>query len=260
MTQKLKISLIQPNIIWHDTAANIKLVGQLVSEISNSDLIILPEMWNTGFSMTPAHLATAMDSEAIAAMQNWASLKSAILGGSIIIEEEDQYFNRFVLVDAKGLIASYDKKHLFTLAGEHKAYAAGDRIVTYIHKNWNLRLNICYDLRFPVWSRNTDEYDILIYVANWPSPRHHAWRTLLQARAIENQCYVIGSNRVGNDPNGHTYLGGSTVIDFQGKHILEMDENEGVKSVEIGKKSLSTFRSKFNFLSDRDEFHLKTQD
>lgn len=254
MTNPLHITLIQPNIVWHDTSANIELVDRLISAITASDLIILPEMWNTGFSMTPAPLATRMDGIAITAMQKWATQKSAIIGGSIIITEDGQYYNRFLLVDSEGPVASYDKKHLFTLAGEHKTYTAGQNVVNYIHNNWKLRLNVCYDLRFPVWSRNTDQYEILIYVANWPSPRHHAWRTLLQARAIENQCYVVGCNRVGTDPNGHSYLGGSTVIDFLGKHIIEMNDQEGVQSAYIDQNALTAFRSKFDFLADRNEF------
>ena len=259
MTNTLRISLIQPNTIWHDTSANIGLVDRLISKVDDSDLIILPEMWNTGFSMTPAPLATRMDGIAIRAMQKWAGQKSAIIGGSIIITEEGQYYNRFLLVDSEGPVASYDKKHLFTLAGEHNSYTSGDKHCSHVRDHWKLRLNVCYDLRFPVWSRNTDHYDVLIYVANWPSPRHHAWRTLLQARAIENQCYVVGCNRVGTDPNGHTYLGGSTVIDFLGKHIIEMDEKEGVERVEIDRSALLAFRSKYDFLSDRDDFVLHTQ-
>ncbi len=252
----LQISLIQPNTIWHDSPSNLELVERLMSQINKTDLIILPEMWNTGFSMMPEPLATTMDGAVVQKMQNWANDKEAIIGGSIIIIENGKYYNRFLLVDRSGPIASYDKKHLFTLAGEHKTYSSGDKIISHSHREWNLRLNVCYDLRFPVWSRNTDFYDILIYVANWPSTRHHAWRTLLSARAIENQCYVIGCNRVGTDPNGHSYLGGSAVIDYQGKHIIEMNEQEGVNSVQIDKSDLITFRSKLNFLDDRDTFNI----
>lgn len=254
MDNSLRISLIQPNTLWHDSTSNIALLDRLMAKIGTSDLIILPEMWNTGFTMTPKPLATTINGEAVLAMQKWAKQQSAIVGGSMIIEENGSYYNRFLLVDLNGPVSRYDKKHLFTLAGETKAYVAGKTITTYDYNNWKLRLNICYDLRFPIWSRNTDDYDILIYVANWPSPRHHAWRTLLQARAIENQCYVIGCNRVGQDPNGHTYLGGSTIIDFRGKHIIEMDENEGTASAQIDKIALKTFRSKYDFLSDRSTF------
>jgi len=201
MKPSLNISLIQPNTIWHDTHANIALVDKLISKITNTDLIIMPEMWNTGC-----------------------------------------------------VIAYYDKKHLFTLAGEHKAYCAGRIRKEHDLVGWKTRLNVCYDLRFPVWSRNDSNYHLLIYVANWPSPRHHAWRTLLQARAIENQCYVVGSNRVGTDSNGHSYLGGSTVIDYLGQHVIEMDDQEGTQSVDIRHSDLLQFRSKLNFLADRDNF------
>ena len=194
MTNNLKVSLIQPNTIWHDTECNIDLVDSLIAGIKDTDFIVLPEMWNTGFSMTPKPLATTMDGIVVRQMQIWASQKSAIVGGSVIIEENGRYYNRFLLVDSTGPIATYDKRHLFTLAGEQEAYSAGNERNTYSYGDWNINLNVCYDLRFPVWSRNTIGYDLLIYVANWPSPRHHAWRTLLQARAIENQSYVLGCN------------------------------------------------------------------
>jgi len=254
MKPSLNISLIQPNTIWHDTHANIALVDKLMSEITAADIIIMPEMWNTGFSMTPEPLATQMDGIVVRQMQSWATQKNATLGSSVIIKEFGQYYNRFLLVDSSGVIAYYDKKHLFTLAGEHKAYCAGRIRKEHDLVGWKTRLNVCYDLRFPVWSRNDSNYHLLIYVANWPSPRHHAWRTLLQARAIENQCYVVGSNRVGTDSNGHSYLGGSTVIDYLGQHVIEMDDQEGTQSVDIRHSDLLQFRSKLNFLADRDNF------
>ena len=256
MTPNLNITLIQPNTIWHNTAANIDLIDHLMADIEDTDLIIMPEMWNTGFSMKPELLATKMDGLVVAAMQKWATQKFTIVGSSVIIEQEGQYYNRFMLVDANGPIAIYDKKHLFTWAGEHESYKAGDKIVTYTHKGWDMRLNVCYDLRFPVWSRNDTGYHLLIYVANWPSPRHHAWRTLLQARAVENQCYVVGSNRVGTDPNGHSYLGGSAVIDYLGRHIIEMNDQEGVSHAAIDMDALLLFRSKLDFLADRDQFDI----
>lgn len=250
----LNITLIQPNIIWHDTKANIALVDKLMSEITTTDLIIMPEMWNTGFSMTPEPLATQMDGIVVRQMQIWATEKNATIGSSVIIEEKGQYYNRFLLVDKSGAIAYYDKKHLFTLAGEDEAYSAGRIRKEHDIKGWKTRLNVCYDLRFPVWSRNDSHYDLLIYVANWPVTRHHAWRTLLQARAIENQCYVIGCNRVGADGNGHNYSGGSAVIDYSGQHLVEMDDEEGVQSATIDKSLLLRFRSKLDFLADRDDF------
>lgn len=252
----LKVTLIQPDIIWQDTQANIALIDSLMAGLHSTDLIILPEMWNTGFSMTPEVLATTMEGIVVKQMQKWASHKSAIVGGSVIIEENGKYYNRFLLISNTGPIASYDKKHLFTLAGEQKVYTGGDRRVTCSDSGWEINLNVCYDLRFPVWSRNTTGFDLLIYVANWPAARHHAWRTLLQARAIENQCYVIGSNRVGSDANENHYLGGSAVINYLGEHLLEMDDQEGVGSIHIDKESLLSFRSKMNFLGDKDAFSI----
>ena len=257
MTNLLDVSLIQPNTIWHNTLSNIALVDKLITKVRNTDLILLPEMWNTGFSMTPEPLAMKMDGLAVEAMQKWAIQKSAIVGSSVIIEDNGQYYNRFILVDTNGPVACYDKKHLFTLAGEHEAYKAGREIVNYKHNKWDFRLNVCYDLRFPVWSRNDVGYHVLLYVANWPSQRHHAWRTLLQARAIENQCYVIACNRTGTDPNGHNYLGGSCVIDYLGQYIVEMDNQEGTIEATIDMDALLIFRSKFNFLADRDSFTLQ---
>lgn len=228
----------------------------MIHQVKDTDLIILPEMWNTGFSMTPKSLATTMDGVVVQKMQFWAKEKSASVGGSVIIKENGKYYNRFIMVDNTGHITQYDKKHLFTLTGEHESYKSGSSQTTINLNGWKLRLNICYDLRFPVWSRNTNQYDALIYVANWPSPRHQAWRALLQARAIENQCYVVGSNRVGTDPNGHSYLGGSTIIDYQGNHIVEMDSTECIAMVDINKDPLAQFRSKLDFLSDQDNFIL----
>lgn len=256
MFNSLSISLIQPNTVWHDTKANIDLIDRLMEEIHDSHMIILPEMWNTGFSMSPEGVATTMDGDVVRQMQSWAKRKSAIVGGSVIIKEKDKYYNRFLLVSADGPVASYDKKHLFTLAGEHKSYTAGKSPVTQNFYSWDIHLNICYDLRFPVWSRRDLPYDLLIYTANWPAQRHHAWRTLLQARAIENQCYVIGTNRVGIDINDHKYLGGSAVINYNGHHILEMNDQEGVGNAQISKSELLSYRSKLNFLSDRDHFIL----
>lgn len=252
--QNLHITLIQLDITWQDVQANIDQVSASLANASDTDIIVLPEMWTTGFSMEPKHIATMMDGEEVKQMQTWATTYSAIIIGSIIIKDSDQYKNRMLVVGKEGIITYYDKRHLFTLAGEHEVYTPGEDRVIFSYKGWKICLNVCYDLRFPVWSRNDSQYDALLYVANWPSSRHQAWRILLQARAIENQCYVIGCNRIGKDDNGLEYHGGSTIIDYTGNHIIELDKDQTIGDTDIDKISLKKFRKKLNFLSDRDDF------
>lgn len=258
MSNSLNISLIQTDIIWHDITGNLKQLTSKVDGISDgTDLIVLPEMFTTGFSMSPETISETMSGSAVRWMKKMAKSKSAAITGSLIIQENGHYFNRFLFVFPSGEIEYYDKRHLFSLAGEHEVYKQGSekRIVNY--KGWKICPLICYDLRFPVWSRNTEAYDLLIYVANWPKPRIHAWDTLLQARAIENMCYSIGVNRVGKDDNDLEYIGHSSVYNSLGETISEkISISEAIITVEIQKDHLTTTRSKLNFLGDRDDFSI----
>ena len=199
----INVTLIQSDIIWEDKVSNLKNYQNKISQIESTDLIVLPEMFTTGFSMNPKDISETMSGETIQWMKSNASKMNSAICGSIIIEEDDKYFNRFIWVNPDGSICQYDKKHLFSFAGEDKNYTAGNEKIIIEYKGWKICPLVCYDLRFPVWSRNSEDYDLLIYVANWPTKRKLAWKSLLVARAIENQCYVIGVNRVGKDENNH---------------------------------------------------------
>lgn len=229
-----------------------------------TELVILPEMFSTGFSMNPGTLAETMEGPTIAWMKRISKEKKLVLTGSFIAEEEGKYYNRLVWMLPNGQMGHYDKRHLFAFAGEHNHYEAGHRRLVASVKGWKILLLICYDLRFPVWSRqsteHTDEvnsepeYDLIVYVANWPERRNHAWKTLLQARAIENQCYVIGVNRVGDDGNGIYHSGDSMVVDPMGEVVFSEAHMEFVKTITLQKSSLLETRNRLPFLKDADRF------
>jgi omega-amidase len=250
---RLRITIIQPDTIWENARSNLAKCTEMITTTGPADLILLPEMFTTGFSMQPEKLKETMDGVSIEWMKRTASEKGAAVAGSLIIECEGHIYNRFLWVFPDGSILTYDKHHLFAMSGEHFHYSPGKekRIVEY--KGWHFCPLICYDLRFPVWSRNIEDYDVLLYVANWPAPRHSVWKTLLTARAIENQAYCIGVNRVGDDGAGLNYSGGSAVIDPKGNATF-LGESEQVKTVEISYSELHRFREKFPVLKDRDAF------
>lgn len=253
----MKISLIQTSLVWEDHEANRANFENLIGTIKGStDLIILPEMFATGFTMDPAPVAETMDGETINWMKRMAAQKDCAITGSLVIKEDGNYYNRLLFVTPDGAVQHYNKRHLFSLAGEDKAYTKGKEKLIVDFRDWKICLQVCYDLRFPVFSRNVEEYDLLVYVANWPSPRLLAWDTLLRARAIENMCYVAGVNRVGQDKNAHSYPGHSQVLDGLGAHVKEPSGDEVVFTVEIDKESLYAMRGKFAFLNDRDSFTL----
>jgi predicted amidohydrolase len=256
--QHLKIALIQTEIIWHKVEQNLIRYTQKIDTLSEEvDLIILPEMFSTGFSMHPKGIAETMQGTTLQWMQKTAVKKNSAICGSIIIEEDNRYFNRFLFVHPSGKCETYDKKHLFTLAGEHHIYTAGNKKLLVSYKGWKISPLVCYDLRFPVWSRNTEAYDLLIYVANWPEPRIGAWDTLLKARAVENLSYCIGVNRVGSDGNNLKYSGHSSAFDCLGEPICLLSKNqEDISIVSLDKNQLTTVREKLSFLEDRDNFEL----
>ena len=253
--ENLKITIIQPDIIWENTQANLDKYSSIIASIESTDVIVLPEMFTTGFSMNPEILKEKMDGNSVQWMKKMANEKDASVVGSLIIEENGKIFNRVVWVFPNGKIEFYDKRHLFAMGQEHLHYTPGDEKIVIEFRGWKFCPLICYDLRFPVWSRNSDNYDVLIYLANWPSPRHHHWKTLLLARAVENQSYCIGVNRTGIDGAGLKYFGDSCMISPKG-FAEYLGENEGIKTFEISYSELHDYRKSFPFLADQDKFHL----
>lgn len=257
--QHLKLALLQVAIVWQNAEQNRINYAKKINQISEAiDVIVLPEMFSTGFSMKPALIAETMQGDTVKWMQQVASEKNTAICGSLIISEENNYYNRFIFVHPSGKIDFYNKRHLFTLAGEEKVYTAGTEKVIINYKDWNICLLVCYDLRFPVWARNVENYDALLYVANWPKPRILAWDTLLKARSIENLCYTIGVNRVGFDENNYEYCGHTAAYDCLGNEIASTTENmETVSLVTLNKKHIFEVRNSLNFLNDKDTFEVK---
>jgi predicted amidohydrolase len=253
----LNVTIVQCGLHWHDPARNLEQFSTLLAQHGEAtDLIVLPEMFPTGFTMHAEAHAERMDGRSVSWMAETARKLDAALCGSLIIEDDGRYFNRFLLMRADGNVEYYDKRHLFRLAGEHEHYAAGSAVRTFELKGWRVRPMVCYDLRFPVWSRNRGDYDLLVYVANWPDRRHQAWETLLRARAIENQAFVAGVNRIGTDGNGIRYVGGSALIDYLGNYLALPGESPGIFSAMLDMQSMLEFREKFPFHLDADDFTL----
>lgn len=264
----LSITTIQTNLHWEDKKANLQMLEEKINSINEkTEIVVLPEMFSTGFSMQPDLFAETMsapsgtdgDGETVQWMKRIAAEKKIILTGSIIIEEAGQFFNRLIWMLPNGQFGVYDKRHRFAYAGEDNHYTAGTKRLIASVKGWKINLQVCYDLRFPVWARQQSqpegsEYDILLYVANWPERRSHAWQTLLQARAIENQCYVVGVNRVGIDGNGITHSGDSMIVDPMGEVLYTKKDAEDIFTITLNKAELDTTREKFPFLKDADGF------
>jgi len=257
----LNVTIVQSDLQWHDAARNLARFTAIIGDLPDAaDLIVLPEMFTTGFSMDAAQLAETMDGDAVRWMLDSAASRDAALCGSLIIRADQQFLNRFVCALPSGELIWYDKRHLFRLAGEQNHYAAGERRVTFELKGWRICPLVCYDLRFPVWSRNRDSYDLLLYVANWPDRRHYAWETLLRARAIENLSYVAGVNRTGKDGNGVAYAGGSSIIDFLGSTVENLGDREGTAAAALDLEQLRAFRERFAFDKDADSFRIGNQE
>lgn len=271
----LTITVIQPDLAWEDKSSNLNLLLKKIESIQErTEVVILPEMFSTGFSMKPEILAEKMQGKTIEWMRKISVSKKIILTGSLIIEEEGHYFNRLVWMLPNGKFGYYDKRHLFAYAGEDEHYTAGNKRLIASANGWKINLLICYDLRFPVWARQTPlpavvlkgqeyadeekrfEYDLLVYVANWPEKRANAWKILLQARAIENQCYVVGVNRVGEDANKIRYRGDSMIVDPLGQILYQKSEEEDVFTFTLQKQTLDEVRERFPFWKDADEFKL----
>ena len=257
MKTDLKITLVQSELIWENASANRELFSKKFQTFEGeTDLIVLPEMFTTGFSMNAKKLAEPNDGESLNWMISEARKHNCALTGSVIISENDKFYNRLFFVLPDGTYEKYDKKHTFTLAKENETYTAGKERLIVNYKGWKICPLICYDLRFPVWSRNTEDYDVLIYVANWPKVRTVAWDTLLRARAIENMSYCVGVNRVGFDGNDHEYVGHSAIYDVLGKKVSPSAFDEFIETVTLSKEHIESNRKHLQFLNDRDKFTL----
>jgi len=251
----MKVAVIQSHLFWENADQNRMQFEEKINAITeNVDLIVFPEMFSTGFTMNPIAVAEPMNGATVLWLQTLAKSKNSAIIGSLVIKESNNYYNRLVFVFPSGEIKHYDKRHLFTLAGEDKMYTAGNKKIIIEYKGFKICPLICYDLRFPVFARNVEEYDLLIYVANWPKPRITAWNVLLKARAIENMCFTIGVNRIGEDDNHHEYTGHSQVLDCLGNYLVEPQETEGIFSVVLDKNKMLETRAKFGFLNDKDAF------
>lgn len=262
----LRTTLVQCDLHWEAPAANCRMLEDLLGNLDSqqTDLIVLPEMFATGFTMNSREMAEPMsESSSVAWLRDQSRQRGCVVTGSVAVIENGDYFNRLIWASPDGTLSYYDKRHLFRMAGEHERYAMGDQRVVVELNGFRLLLTVCYDLRFPVWLRQhpaeqeTFEYDALICVANWPAPRRHPWRTLLQARAIENLSYVVGVNRVGEDAKGLSYSGDSMLVDFKGEPLIDEPRNESfLRSETLSRQALNDFRDKFPAWRDADDFAL----
>jgi predicted amidohydrolase len=266
----LTFSLIQTNLHWENKEANLQMLEEKILSIHHkTEIVVLPEMFSTGFSMKPEEFAETMDGSTVSWMKRIAMQKKIILTGSLMIQENKQYYNRLIWMLPNGTVGCYDKRHRFAFAGEHEHYAPGNKRLIAQVKGWKINLQICYDLRFPVWARQAPpqkgeasepEFDILLYVANWPERRNHAWKSLLTARAIENQSYVIGLNRIGHDGNDIYHSGDSMVIDPLGETLYHKAHDEDVFTITLEKEKQESIRNKFPFWKDADQFRIMNEE
>lgn len=265
MLENLKITIVQSDLFWEDISKNLSAFSTKLESIKpkNTDIIVLPEMFSTGFTMDPKKNAETVNGKTLLWMKSISKEKNAVIVGSIAIKENGNYYNRLYWVDPEGKILFYNKRHLFRLAKEQDYYTAGAEQLKINFKGWKIRPFICYDLRFPVWSKNTcnekGEYshDVMIYIANWPEIRSYAWNTLLSARAIENQCYVIGVNRIGVDGKNISYSGDSKALDYLGKPIINIPSHtNSMHTVTLNYNELIEYREKFTVGFDWDKFDI----
>jgi len=254
----MKATVIQTDLRWEDKEANLAHLSSMLEKVpGETDLVVLPEMFTTGFSMNPASLAEPMDGPSVNWMKARSSAGNYALCGTLIIESDGKYYNRLIFVTPAGEIVKYDKRHLHSISGEHTVYTAGNEQVICSYKEYNFNMQICYDLRFPVWSRNRGTSDVIIYSANWPAVRSYAWKSLLVARAIENQCYVLGVNRIGTGPDATSYSGDSVIIGPKGDILAYLDpDTEGVITAELSKESLEKYRADMPVWRDADKFSI----
>jgi len=256
----MRISLIQSDIVWANKAENLRLFEQKISTLAGkSDLAVLPEMFTTGFCTNALHLAETTHDETVQKIQYWTSTYQLSIAGSFMVKENDQYFNRGFLALPDGTIHFYDKRHLFRMGNEHRFFTPGNTRLILPYLGWNICLQICYDLRFPVWNRNlNNEYDLLIIAANWPTVRIHDWEVLLAARAIENQAYVCGVNRIGRDGEGITYSGQSLLLDARGNIIQQIEaDKDAIYTTQINLQEVKKVRENFPVWKDADNYRIQ---
>lgn len=257
MNPHLRVTVIQSALAWQDPAANRhRMATHFRGLVGHTDLVVLPEMFSTGFTMDADAMAETMDGPTVGWMREEAAALGCVITGSLIVREDGRHFNRLVWARPDGTLAHYDKRHLFRMAQEQHHYAAGERRLVVELKGWRICPLVCYDLRFPVWSRNRGDYDLLVYVANWPARRAHAWSSLLRARAIENLSYVVGVNRIGTDGNGASYAGDSVVLDCLGRSLSSEGGGDRVETTVLDLESLRTWRESFPAHLDADAFEL----
>lgn len=258
MNNELHIAGIQADLVWENPTQNIAFFDKQIHNLSDDiDLVVLPEMFTTGFTMHPKSVAEKMNGVSVSWMQKIAKEKQLAICGSLVILENNKFYNRLVFVHPSGKFETYNKRHSFTLAGEDKVYTSGSEKLIVNFKGWKICPLICYDLRFPVWARNTENYDVLIFMANWPVTRIKAWETLLKARAIENMSYTIGINRTGKDANNYEYSGNSLAVDYLGEELSALAKNKvGIISATFYKDKQEEIRKKLGFLNDIDSFKI----
>lgn len=258
--KQLSVTLIQSDLHWENITANLAMFEEKIWTIKEqTDLIVLPEMFTTGFSMNPEKFAEPMNLHTFKWLAQQAALTSAVVVGSYMVKDKGLYFNRLVWMRPDGTYSTYDKRHLFRMADEHLHYTAGNKILIEEIKGWKICPLICYDLRFPVWARNSKDlkYDLLLYIANWPSPRVNAWNVLLKARAIENWAYCVGVNRTGEDGTGKHYTGDSAILNYKGETLFHEHENEIIHTQVLDYEELDHYRTKFPVYMDSDDFEIK---
>lgn len=256
----LGVTLIQTELDWENTDANLARFGMLMDQINGqTDLVVLPEMFTTGFSMHPELFAETMDGKAITWMQTQAAKHTCAIAGSLMMQADGRFVNRLCFVHPDGHVDTYDKKHLFSPGDESKHYTAGNQQIVFQYKNYSILPVVCYDLRFPVWLRRTPalDYDLMLVVANWPERRSRHWKILLQARAVENQCVVVAVNRIGQDGNGVQHTGDSSVINAKGEILLQKSNTAFVQTLLLDKAETLAYRNAFQVSADADAFSLK---
>lgn len=256
----MNLSVVQTDIAWEDKQTNLQnLRDRLTKLCGRTDIVVLPEMFSTGFTMNSEAMAEPVTGETITTLRSMAAEYQVALAGSYIAQEQAHYYNRAFFLTPEGEAYYYDKRHLFRMGDEGKHFSAGDRKLIIPYRGWNICLLVCYDLRFPVWSRNlNNEYDLLIYTANWPTPRRHVWDTLLAARAIENMSYVCGANRIGEDSNRLAYNGGSAIYSPKGESIaIAKDNEDAIITARLNRDELTAFREKFPVWRDADKFEIQ---
>lgn len=256
--QDLKVTIIQSGIFWEDKKKNFANFGRKIESIKEqTDLIILPEMFSTGFTMNAYRFADKLKGEAYDFLKYYSNKKKSCVCGSVIVKVRNKFYNRLFLAFPDGIVFHYDKRHLFRMAEENLVYSEGNKKLTVKIKDWRVAFFICYDLRFPVWLRNKNNYDFAVFIANWPERRAYHWKTLLLARAIENQSYVAGVNRIGKDGNGIMCSGDSTIINPLGKYLINAKRKDGIFTAELSHKVLTDYRKNFPAYKDADKFEIK---